>query len=86
LWKGVYNLASQDEGDPVARVDRDQEIKQIIQRLRLLDDRLYNMDSVMTSLVERVMGKPFTMEVACPKCGQNIQINVTSSVRLKGKD
>ena len=79
-------MVSQDKGDLVTRVDRDQEIKQLIQRLHMLDDRLDNMDSVMTSLVERVMGKPFTMEVSCPKCGQNIQINVTSSVRLKGKD
>lgn len=86
MWREAYNLVSQDKGDPAAQVDRDQATKQIIKRLDLLDDRLDNMDTVMTSLVERVMGRPLTIEVPCPKCGQNIQVNVTSSIRLKGKD
>jgi hypothetical protein len=52
----------------------------------MLDDRLDNMDSVVTSLVERVMARPLTMEVTCPSCGQTIEINVTSGVRLRGKE
>lgn len=59
---------------------------QIAQHLKLLDERLDNMDSVITSLVERVMEKPITLEVVCPKCGQSIQMSITSSVRLRGKN
>ncbi len=58
-------------------------MEQLNRRLEMLDERLDNMDSVITSLVERVMEKPLTMEVTCPKCGQAIQINITSAVRLK---
>ena len=66
--------------------DGDTDLKQISNRLNLLDDRLDNMDSVVTSLVERVMGRPLIMEISCPKCGEVLQINVTSGVRLRGKE
>jgi len=61
------------------------EIEQIVKRLDMLNHRLDSMDSVITSLVERVMGRLLTMEVTCPKCGEIIQVNITSSVRLRGK-
>jgi len=65
---------------------QDLEIEQIIKRLDMLNHRLDSMDSVITSLVERVMGRLLTMEVTCPKCGEIIQVNITSSVRLRGKE
>ena len=64
---------------------QDLEIEQIVKRLDMLNHRLDSMDSVITSLVERVMGRLLTMEVTCPKCGEIIQVNITSSVRLRGK-
>jgi len=69
---------------PVAQATSRLAIEQLGKRLEMLDERLDNLDSVMTSLVERVMEKPLTLEVACPKCGQPIQINITSSVRMRG--
>ncbi len=48
----------------------------------MLDQRLDNIDSVLTTLVERVMKQPLRMEIICPKCGETIQVNITSSVRL----
>ncbi len=59
---------------------------QLVRRLDMLDDRLDNMDSIVTSLVERVMGRPLVMEVTCPNCGQAIEVNITSGVRLRGKE
>jgi len=82
--RGVYKLALRDKGDPVAEVNLELAIEQVSRRLDMLDGRLDNMDSVITSLVERVMERPLTMEVTCPKCGQTIQINITSNTRLKG--
>jgi tetrahydromethanopterin S-methyltransferase subunit G len=79
-------LISRDKSDPVTQVDQDKDMEQIIRRLNMLDERLDNLDTVITSLVERVMGRPLTIEVSCPKCGQPIQIDVTSSVRLRGKE
>ncbi len=77
-------MALRDKGDPVAEVKLELAIEQVSRRLDMLDGRLDNMDSVITSLVERVMERPLTMEVTCPKCGQTIQINITSNTRLKG--
>jgi len=79
-------LLPQDKSDSVKQANRGLEIGQVIKRLDMLDDRLDNMDSVVTSLVERVMGRPLVVEVTCPNCGQTIQINVTSGVRLRGKE
>jgi tetrahydromethanopterin S-methyltransferase subunit G len=79
-------LASQDRTRSGRLVKQDQDIEQLIKRLDMLDERLDNMDSIVTSLIERVMGRPLVIEVPCPNCGQIIQINVTSSVRLRGKE
>ena len=54
-------------------------------RLEILDKRLDNIDSQVTALVERVMRQPVTIEVACPKCGNVVQIMLTSNIRSSGK-
>jgi len=77
-------LALGDKGDTVAQVSSELNIEQVNRQLKMLDERLDNMDSIITQLVERVMHQPLTLEISCPKCGQTIQINITSTARLKG--
>ena len=79
-------MALQDKGDPATQVNRDLNVEQISRRLDLLDERFDSIDSIITSLVERVMEKPLTLEITCPKCGQAIQIDITSNIRLRGRD
>jgi len=79
-------LYPQDKAGPAEQVNKDLDMGQLARRLDMIDERLDNMDSVVTSLVERVMGRPLVMEVTCPSCGQTVQINVTSGVRLRGKE
>jgi len=79
-------LVSQDRAKLGKQVNQDREVGQLIKRLDMLDERLDNIDSIVTSLVERVMGRPLLIEVTCPNCGQTVQINVTSGVRLRGKE
>jgi len=79
-------LASKNYGDSVAGVNKELTMEQVRKRLNMLDERLDNIDSVLTSLVERVMEKPLTMEISCPKCGQTIQVYITSNVRLRAQD
>jgi len=79
-------LVSQDRSKLGRQVNQDRELGQLIKRLDMLDERLDNIDSIVTSLVERVMGRPLLIEVTCPNCGQTVQINVTSGVRLRGKE
>lgn len=79
-------MASQDRAKPAKQISPDRDVGQIIKRLEMLDERLDNIDSIVTSLVERVMARPLLMEVTCPNCGQTVQINVTSGVRLRSKE
>ena len=44
----------------------------IKRRLEMLDQRLDNIDSVVTAVVERVMKQPITLNITCPHCGKNI--------------
>jgi hypothetical protein len=61
-----------------------EEIEQLARRVKMLDDRLDKLDSIVTTLVERVMRAPLTLELTCPKCSQQIEINLTSNTRLRG--
>ena len=51
----------------------------IKRRLDLLDQRLDNIDSVVTAVAERVMNQPITLNVTCPHCGNNIEIAILGS-------
>lgn len=60
-------------------------MEQIEKRLEMLDQRLDNIDSIVTALIERVMRQPLNLDVTCPKCGSIIQITVMGSLKLGGK-
>lgn len=79
-------MVSQDRAKLGKQVSQDRDMGQLIKRLDMLDERLDNIDSIVTSLIERVMGRPLVIEVTCPNCGQTVQINVTGGVRLRGKE
>jgi hypothetical protein len=79
-------LVSQDRADSGKQAKQERDIGQLIKRLDMLDDRLDNMDSIVTSVIERVMGRPLVMEITCPNCGQTVQVHITSGVRLRGKE
>ena len=50
------------------------DIERINERLNMLDDRLDNIDSMVTVVAERVMRQPITLNITCSKCGQPIEI------------
>lgn len=79
-------MASPDRTKLSKQVIQDRDVGQLMKRLDMLDERLDNIDSIVTSLIERVMGRPVAIEVTCPNCGQIVQISVTSGVRLRGKE
>ncbi len=79
-------MASQDRAKPAKQISPDRDMGQLIKRLDMLDERLDNIDSIVTSLVERVMARPLLMEVTCPNCGQTVQISITSGVRLRSRE
>ena len=55
------------------------DIQHIKQRLDILDQRLDNIDTMVSAVAERVMSQPITLNITCPQCGKNIEIAIVSS-------
>jgi len=53
--------------------------EQLKQRFEMLDQRLDNIDSIVTVVAERVMNQPVTLNITCPSCGKNIEITIIGS-------
>ncbi|MFC1983860.1 hypothetical protein ACFLVO_02450 [Chloroflexota bacterium] len=52
------------------------DIERFRQRLDMLDQRLDNIDSMVTAVAERVMNQPITLNITCSNCGKNIEITL----------
>ena len=78
-------MAARRERSPSPQSQSQADLEQIGRRVKMLDDRLDNLDSIVTSLVHRVMEKPLTLEITCPNCSQIFEVNITSNIRLRGK-
>ncbi len=48
----------------------------IKRRLDMLDQRLDNIDSIVTAVAERVMNQPIALNITCPNCGKNVEITI----------
>ena len=68
-------MAKKDELKPVNE-ESAPDIERIEKRLDMLDQRLDNVDSIVTAVAERVMKQPITFNVTCSKCGQKIEIAI----------
>ncbi len=55
------------------------DIEHIRRRLDMLDQRLDNIDSIVTAVAERVMNQPIALNITCPNCGKNIEIAIIGS-------
>ena len=69
------NVVNEEQGLDIERIKR---------RLDMLDQRLDNIDSVVTAAVERVMSQPITLNTICPHCGKNIEISIIGSYKPTG--
>ena len=49
-------------------------VLQLEARLDVLDQRLDNIDSMVTAVAERVMSRPMVITATCPHCGKNMEI------------
>ncbi|MFC1956308.1 hypothetical protein ACFLWZ_07350 [Chloroflexota bacterium] len=65
--KNEFNLTNEKKAPDFDKIGK---------RMDMLDQRLDNIDSVVTAVVERVMKQPITLNVTCSKCGQNIEIAI----------
>lgn len=68
-------MAKRDEPEAISG-DTASDIERIAQRLDMLDQRLDNVDSIVSAVAERVMRQPITLNITCSKCGQKIEIAI----------
>ena len=52
------------------------DVQRLQERIALLDERLDNIDSVLTAVAERVMKQPVSLVLNCPHCGKNIEVSL----------
>ena len=67
---------AQKDQPSVATDERALDIERIKRRLDMLDQRLDNIDSMVTAVAERVTRQPMTFLMTCPNCGKEIEIAI----------
>jgi len=68
-------LAENNESNSVNE-EQTLDIERVRRRLDMLDQRLDNIDSMVTAVAERVMNQPITLNITCSNCGKNIEITL----------
>ena len=73
--------------DESVRVAEEQaiDIQRIKQRLDMLDQRLDNIDSMVTAVAERVLSQLVTLNITCPHCGKSVEIAVVGNQKPTGR-
>ena len=52
------------------------DIERLKQRLELMDERMDNIDSVLSAVAERIMKQPISIILTCPHCNKNIEVSL----------
>jgi hypothetical protein len=67
----MKTLAKQEEKDTQSI---SQSLDKLEKRFEMMNERLDNVDSIVTAVTERVMKQPVTMIVTCTHCGHKVEI------------
>ncbi len=69
-----------EEDEPVGVAEKQAlDIQHLKERLDMLDQRLDNIDSMVTAVAERVMSQLITLNITCPQCGKDVEIAIVGS-------
>jgi len=60
----------------------DKEVERLVKRMDLLDQRLDNIDTMVTAVAERVMSQPISLIITCPHCRKNIEVTIIGTGKL----
>lgn len=71
-------MAEKNKPDAAVQ-EKMQEVEHLKKRMDLLDQRLDNIDSMVSAVAERVMRRPIVINLTCPHCGRNIEIAIIGS-------
>ena len=58
------------------------ELERLTKRMDLLDQRLDNIDTMVTAVAERIMSQPLSLIITCPHCHKNIEFSIVGSEKL----
>ena len=76
-------MANNDDKDKLRETAQALDMERVKERLDMLDQRLDNIDSVITAVVERVMKQPIALSFICPHCGKNVEIAIIGTGKPK---
>jgi len=71
-----------NEGYDIMADDRGKEIERLNKRVDLMDQRLDNIDTMVTAVAERIMSQPISLVVTCPHCRKNIEVSLIGTGKL----
>ena len=63
--------------------DQELDVEKVQMRLDMFDQRLDNIDSIVTAVAERLMSQPVTLNITCPHCGSNMEIAIIGNPKPK---
>jgi hypothetical protein len=69
-------LADEDRDTTALTEEVVEDIERLKKHLDMLDQRLDNIDSMVTAVAERVMSQPITLNIVCPHCNRNLEIAI----------
>ena len=67
---------AKEEKAGTMRQDKPLSNEDVKRHLEMLDERLDNIDSIVTAVAERVMNQPIALNITCAHCGKNIEITM----------
>ncbi|MBI4302794.1 MAG: hypothetical protein HY665_00435 [Chloroflexi bacterium] len=70
-------MAKEKESTTLAEEQAD--IQHLQKRLDLLDQRLDNIDSMVSAVAERVLSQLITITITCPHCHKDVEIAIIGS-------
>jgi hypothetical protein len=70
------------QNEPVQQAG-DQELQRLKRRLDLLDQRFDNIDSMVTTVAERVLSQLITINVTCSHCNKDVEIALVGSRKAR---
>ncbi len=62
-----------------AATEEQEDFGRLKKRLDVLDQRLDNIDSMVTAVAERIMNRPLTLHLTCPSCGKGMDVDLIGS-------
>jgi hypothetical protein len=72
----VTALADEDRDTTALTEEVVEDIERLKKHLDMLDQRLDNIDSMVTAIAERVMSQPISLNIVCPHCNRNLEIAI----------